>query len=271
MKRKHLLVLIALISVLALALSGCGSKPADPGAVSDSEETPLGLSSWELSATTWSSPNGATVHLKAVPARFVQGDEALFVVRLEGEDAASAPCTYANGAYTASVELNGQDGYCYYVLLSDAAGTQTEVAVNTPSQLTDETLVNLAASLDSYCTVTVDGSQFADGKLTLTSGTALVQLPRITNAGEAITCTDARLSLTHNAELLMQHAVTLAETDENNQCTLNLSGCAFSVPNLDDDQQLHLSLDVTLSNGQALTAAVGTWIYSGGELLAAVG
>lgn len=269
MKRKHLLILIALVSVLALALSACGGKKSE--GLSNSDDTPLGLSSWEMSATTWSSPNGATVHLQAVPTRFAEGDGARFVVRLEGEETASVPCTFADGHYSASADLNGEDGYCYYVILTAADGTETEVAVNTPSQITDETLVNLASSLDSYCTVTVDGSQFSGGSLKLTSGSALVQLPRIANAGEAVTCTDARLTLSHNGEMLMQHTVTLVEPDENNQCVLELAGSSFSVPALEDDQQLHLSLDVTLSNGQILNAAVGTWIYSAGELLAAVG
>ena len=271
MKRKHLLVLIALVSILALCLSACGGKDAPSESLSSSAEAPLGLGSWELSASPWSSPNGATIHLKAVPSRFAEGDTAQFVVRLEGEDVASADCTFADGSYTASVDLNGQDGYCYYVLLAGADGTRAEVPVNTPAQITDETLVNLASSLDSYCTATVDSSAFADGKLTLSAGSALVQLPKLTNAGETITCTDARLTLTHNGEMLMQHTVPLTAADESSQCHLDLAGSTFSVPALEDDQQLHMNLDVTLSNGQILTSRVGTWIYSAGELLAAVG
>ena len=48
-------------------------------------------------------------------------------------------------------------------------------------------------------------------------------------------------------------------------------GNVSDIPAMEDDQQLSLRLDVTLSNGQTLTDSNGTWTYIGGELLSAVG
>ena len=45
----------------------------------------------------------------------------------------------------------------------------------------------------------------------------------------------------------------------------------FSIHVTEDDQQIALVLDVTLSNGQTLSANGGTWYCTGGELLLGVG
>lgn len=274
MKRKNILVLIALIAALALLLTACGSdKTKDDNARQDSSQAdlPLGLTDWTMDATTWSSPNGATVNLTAAPTRHSDSQTATFIVRLEGEDVASIPCDFDGTHYTASAELNAADGYCYYVLLTDSDGTQTEVAVNTPTECTDETLVNMASSLESYCNVMVDATSFASGKLTITGGSAQVQLPRITNAGQAITCSDAVLILSFNGQEVDRKKVELESAGADAICQKDLANTTFSVPALEDDQQLTLRMDVTLSNGQMLSASGGTWYYNGGELLLAVG
>ena len=139
MKRKNILAVIALVAVFAFALVGCGSKDKEPTAntaasvpeMSAGQE--LTLTSSTLTAATWSSPNGATVNLTATPNGYAEGQSAAFIVRLEGEEAANVPCEWNGSAYTASADLNAADGYCYYVLLTAADGTQTEVAINTPT------------------------------------------------------------------------------------------------------------------------------------------
>ncbi len=65
--------------------------------------------------------------------------------------------------------------------------------------------------------------------------------------------------------------VNLPAADETNTCTASLAGTTFDIPALEDDQQLQLRLDVTLSNSQTLTSPGGTWFYNDGELLLAVG
>lgn len=271
MKRKHLFALIAVLAVLALSLTACGSKTETPEPVPTAADLPLGLARWDLSTATWSSPNGATVNLTAVPTRHAENDTARFVVRLEGEEAASVQCAFDGTYYTASADLNAEDGYCYYVILSSGDGEELEVSVNTPAEPTNEALINMASALESYCNVMVDGSSFSGGKLTITEGTAQVQLPRITNAGETITCKEAVLSLQYNGEVVDKQTLKLGEADDDSRYEQDLSNLSFSVPAMEDDQQLTLALDVTLSNGQELSANGGTWYYSGGELLLAVG
>lgn len=269
-KHKHFVRFAAVIALLALCLSGCGNDSPAP-TVPTSQDLPLGLASASLSASTWSSPNGATVHLSATPTRHAPGDAAQFVVRLEGEEAASVPCDFDGTQYVASADLNAEDGYCYYIVFTAADGTRQEVDINSPAQPTNDALINIAASLDTYCNLMVEGSRFDGSVLTLTAGMAQLQLPRITNAGESIVCKEAVLALEFDGQIVDKKSLTLTELDERSACQADLAGLAFSVPTLEDDQQVHLRLDVTLSNGQTLTASGSTWYASGGDLLLSVG
>lgn len=276
MRRKHFLALVALILAFVMVMSGCGKEEAlettaAPVETTEAGPAPLGLSEWKLTAATWSSPNGATIHLAATPFGYVDGRTVTFVVRLEGEEIASAPCQWDGSSYTASVELNAADGYCYYVLMADADGNSAEIPINTPSEISDETLVNLETSLQSYCTLLVEESDFADGQLTITNGTVEVQLPKIANEGEAITCKKAVLVLTYNGQELDTRELELNATADAGAYELQLTDVAFDVPELEAEQPLTLRLDVTLSNDQTLTAPGGTWLYSDAGALPVVG
>ncbi len=270
--KKNLIAFVALIAALALTFCACGTDTAETtGSAADAPQTTLALKEWTMTTSTWSSPNGATVHLTAIPESYTEGQTAAFVVRLEGEDVDSIPCQWDGTSYTADAELNAADGYCYYVILAGADGTQAEIAINTPAEPTNEAIINMASSLESYCSITVESSAFADGVLTITGGTAKVQAPRITNDGETITCSGAVLVLTGADGEIASMELALGAMDEDGSYTWHLTDSAFTVPELEDDQQVELRMDVTLSNGQTLTTSGGTWYALDGDLLMAVG
>lgn len=271
MHRKRVFGLLALALVAAMVFAACGGEDAQPSVSTFQEDQALGLASWELSAETWSSPNGATVNLSAVPTRRAEGDAATFLVRLEGEDVASTDCAWDGSVYTASLDLNAADGYCYYVVLSDAAGETLEVAVNTPTEPVDDTLIDMESSLNAYCDIQVSNYSY-DGKwLTITEGKLEVQPPRIADGGQAVLCSEAVLELSQNGEPVDSVSLALPDPDVNGGYNVELSNTAFQVPAMEEDQQLILRLDVTLSNGQSLTAPGGTWFYNDGQLLMSVG
>lgn len=283
MKRKNLLTVLAAVLVFALALSACGSEKAPETTAATTAtvaatvpaETAapvaLELTEWTMSASTWSSPNGATIHISATPNAHAEGQSASFIVRLNGEEIAAVECQWDGTSYSASADLNAADGYSYFVELTAADGTVTEVAVNTPDAPTNEAFINMETSLTSYCSVTVEESTFEGSKLALTSGKVQVQAPTITNDGAAITCQKAELSLTFNAEELAKKELTLTATETAGLFEAPLSDITFDVPEMEDDQQLNLTLNVTLSNGQSLTAYGGNWIYNEEGLLPVVG
>ena len=276
MKRKTISVLIALLCAFSLVLTGCGKSEQAPETTvaveaAPMEEAVLSLSAWELDSSTWSSPNGATVHITATPVSYTEGMSANFVVRLEGSDVTTVPCQWDGSAFTASAELNAEDGYCYYMVLAGADGQQAEVAVNIASEPVDETLVNMATALNTYCTLLVEESEAAEDKLTITAATVRIQPPAIKNEGQAVTCTEAVLVLTFNGEEVGRKALELPAADDSGAYEFPVAGITFDIPELEDDNQLNLRLDVTLSNGHTLSDSNGSWAYMDGALLSIVG
>lgn len=286
MKKTNLLTILAVILVFVLTLTACGNKTApvetapSPSTTAATapviEETtapaqPLTLTSWELSASTWSSPNGATVHLTATPSTYADGQAAEFVVRLEGDDVITVPCQWDGTTYTADADLNAANDYCYYVILTAADGTSTEVAVNTPAAPTNESLINMEASLSSYCNLVVEESDFSGNKLTLTKASMQIQVPLIANDGEAISCQEAVLVLDCNGQLLEQTVANLTETATAGLFEADLSGTTFDVPETESEQNIQLTLNVTLTNGQNLTTQGSSWGSGEDSLLPVVG
>ena len=278
MKKKFLCALMALVMVLALCACGSKTAPAEEtsaaqtAASSEAAVRELGLSDWSLSASTWSSPNGATIHLTATPTSHVQGDSAVFIVRLEGEEVTSVPCDWENDAYVASADLNAADGYCYYVSLSGEDGASAEIAVNTPADPTEENYVNMATALETYCSLTVGESTLTGDTLTIADGTAVVQAPRITDDGENIACAQAMLVLILDEEEIGSMALTMAPGEADRSYEASLANVSFTIPGeLTEDQRLVLRLDAELTNGQALTVQGATWYYQDGGMATAVG
>lgn len=277
------MTILAVILVLVMALTACGKEEAPemtaaptvaattvPAETAAPAQT-LTLTDWELGVSTWSSPNGATIHFTATPSTYADGQAADFVVRLESDDVVTVPCQWDGTSYTADADLNAANGYCYYVILTAADGTSTEVAVNTPAAPTNEALINLEAALASYCNLIVEESEITDNKLNLTKCSVQVQVPLITNEGEAIGCQEAVLVLDCNGQLLEQPVTGLTETTTAGLFEADVSGTAFEVPKMEAEQDIQLTLNVTLTNGQKLTAFGSSWVSGDGSLLPVVG
>jgi len=276
--KKHLSIVLSVVLVFALLLSACGGEKtpastaaATAAATAPAPAQPLTLTGWEMGASTWSSPNGATIHITAIPNYYAEGQKADFVVRLESDEVTSKPCQWDGTAYTASADLNADNGYCYYLVLTAADGTVTEVAVNTPAEPTNEAFINLEAALASYCSITVEDSDFSGSKLTLSSGKVQVQTPVITNDGDPITCREAALVLSFDGKELDKQVLTLTQTDTAGLFEAELQDLVFEIPEMEDDQKVELTLNATLSNDQALSAFGGDWVYNEEGLLPVVG
>ena len=272
MNRKYLFAVIAVLSACALLFGACGrdDAEADSTASQSAGTQELGLADWTLTSTTWSSPNGASVHLSATPLSYWEGQNAVFVVRLEGDVAAQAVCDWDGSAYTASVDLNGADGYCYYVVLA-SQDEQLEVPVNTPSDPYDVTLIDIASSLESYCDIIINGSEYSGGTLRITDSTLRIQPPLLKNGGESISCTKAYLTLMFNGEEVDRADLQLPELTEDGGYSLEVEAQFSKIPEMEDDQQLTMELFAELSNGQILSAPAGTWVSHDGGLLMGVG
>lgn len=282
--KKKILIFAMLAAMVVMSLAGCGGNGDNAQLIAELQvqidelnarvealEMRSGLKSWNLTAAAWSSSNGATVTLTAQPAAYREGQSMEFMALLDGAQADSVSCSWDGESYTAQLDLNAADGYGYYCVITAPDGTREQVALSTPENPVIDTVVNLSTALSSYCNMIVDTWEGSGDQLTITAGYVQVQLPRIARDGGNPTISTAELVLKKAGEELSRQALTIPEGEGENSYELVLSDSSFSVPEMQDDQQLDLYLEVILSDGQVLSTAGCSWYYNAGELFLAVG
>ena len=271
------------LCVAVTALSGCTKKPQEEQPVATTVEatqpvtTPVNaltnveaegsLSSWELSATVWSSSNGATVAFTGVPRNYEKGQSAAFVVRLEGKEVENVACKWDGQYYTASVDLEAADGYEYECVVFPPQGVGEHYTLSDAY----DSLVYMKRSLDAYCNLYISDFKVEDNKFVITAGWASVQLPQLTTAGKEVKFQGAKLVFSLNGETVESKDIALPQGEGQGSHETSLSSISFTMPQMDDEYQLDLTLVVTLSDGQELTANGGSWFYNNGELNMAAG
>ena len=179
MKNNTFTAILAVMLAVALMLSftACGSKEA-PETAAPTEATaakPLPtvsgqtgeLANFTMTATAWSSSNGATITFAATPENHEDGQSAIVLARLEGEEADRVECNWDGKSYTAELDLNAADGYFYYCVLVAPDGTEKEVDINTPDNMASPELISLATALESYCTMTLNESKVEGDSLSI--------------------------------------------------------------------------------------------------------
>ena len=229
------------------------------------------LAAWTLDAAPWSDGNGATVSFTATPVEYIEGQSAALSIRMGELEAEGATCSWNGTAFEGTVELSAADGYGYYCVLTNPDGTSEEVALATPENGQKEELVQLGTHLTAYANLIVDSWTASEGALKLDSGFVQVQTPRLTVAQTTVTLSSADLVFRLNGEELSRQALTLPEGEGEGSYELALTDISFALPAMEEDAQLDLWLEVSLSSGQAVSVAGGSWYYNGGELLMVVG
>ena len=287
MKKKTGFVILTLVLVIVMALlvTSCESKEMvalrEENAALQAQIDELNarladvnnrpsLSGCTLSGSAWSSNNGATVTMTATPDVYDETHTAAFSVQLGGVEVEFVPCEWNGTAYTATVDLEAANGYGYYFIITTADGTPTRMELNTPSNITDDTLVYMETALSAYADLKVDGWEQKDGKLVVTSGFAQVQMPRLTADGEAAYA-GSKLVLKCNGEEISSKAVEIAEGEGIGRYETALSNQSFDMPEIADDSILELWLVATLSGGQTVEHCGCTWTCLDGTLTGSVG
>lgn len=283
MKNNTFTAVLAVMLAVALMLcfTACGSKEAPeteaPTAATAAKPLPTvsgqtgELASYTMTAAAWSSSNGATITFNAVPENHEDGQSVIFLARLNEEEADRVTCDWDGKSYTAELDLNAADGYFYYCILVAPDGTEKEVDINTPDNMASPELISLATALESYCTMTLNETKTEGDTLAITDGYYQVQLPLVTRTGEPVSIAAVSLYLKSGETEVASQALDIPAEISDLFCQGKLTGITFEIPEMEDDQQLVLMLDVTLSDGQVLTTTGGSWHYAGGELLGVVG
>lgn len=284
------LLLIVMIAALMVTAAGCGAK--DDGSAAriaelEKENAALkaqieeltgqapavsidaSLKDWSLDAAAWADGNGATVTFTAVPETYAEGMKAALSVRMNDLEAESTNCVWDGSAFTGSVELGAMDGYSYFCVLTSPDGTQEQLELDSPANVVNDALVNLGSSLNAYANMIVEDWASDKDSLTINSGYIQVQLPRLST--DIPTVSSAVLVLKMNGEEADRQDVALEAGEGEGAYELALTGTSFSMPDMDDDYQLDLQLEVALSNGNTVSVSGGSWFCNDGELTLVVG
>jgi len=280
-----ILMVVIMVAALMLSMTGCGSSELDQlkeenaALKAQVEELTARLAVYEnrpslegctLTGSAWSSNNGATVTMVATPSSYDESYSAALSVQLNGIEVEFVPCEWNGEAYTASVDLNAANGYGYYFIITTADGTPTRMELNTPNNITDDTLVYMETALSAYANMVIESWEEKDGKLIVNSGFVQVQMPRLT-AGDNSGYAGSQLILKCNGEEVDRKAIDLPQGEAAGSYESAVSNQQFSLPEIESDAILELWLEVTLSNGQTVNTCACTWTYLDGTLMPSVG
>jgi len=282
--RKNILSVLLVLVLCAAMLAACGNdaaalKEENAALKAQVEELTARLAAYEnrpslvdytLTGSAWSSNNGATVTLTAVPASYDESYSAALSVQLNGMEVEFVPAEWNGEAYTATADLNAANGYGYYFIITTADGNPTRMELNTPNNITDDTLVYMETALSAYANMIMDTWEEKDGKLVVSSGFVQVQMPRLTadgNTGYA----GSQLVLKCNGEEVDRLAIEVPAGEAVGSYEAAISNKSFALPQIEADGILELWLEVTLSNGQTINNCACTWTYLDGTLMPSVG
>jgi len=292
MNKKTVSSVLALIVVAAMMLCGCGKADVEAyeqqiaalqqenAALKDQVQVltrqleniqSAVLTDWSLTALASAERNSATLTFTAVPASRPEGQTVYFVVRLNDFEAESIQCTPEEDRYTATVTLPAADGYSYFCLITSPSGIQQEIPLVTLDTGNDAHLINLSASLTGYGNLIVEEWEAKDEKLTIKTGYVQAQLPLISTGGDDVKLKGAALVLMLNGEEVERREITLSAGEGENTYEAVVSGEVFDIPEMEDDHQLDLVLEINLSSGDPLTNSSCSWYYINGELTMVVG
>lgn len=272
------IILVLLVCLVMTAFAGCGKKtasaPTEPSTEAATEPTSVvneevsdNMKSLSLSAKVWSSSNGATITLEAVPRAYNQNQAVYFVVHLNGEKVEDIPCIWDGTAFTASADLEAADGYEYECILFEGQGEGESYVLSDAY----DSLIYLETSLAAYCNLYISDFQVIDNVFNVTAGFAHVQLPQLTVDGAKVELVSSELVFLLNGEMIDKQPIDLPAGEGSGSHEASLSSIRFDMPKMEDDYQLDLMLKAYLSDGQELTANGGSWYYNNGELKMSAG
>ena len=229
------------------------------------------LTDWDLTAKASSDRNSAVLSFSAGPAVAPEGQTVSLVVLLNGFEAESVQCAPQDGTYYGTLTLPAADGYSYYCLITNPDGAQQQIPLITEDNSEDRTLIDLSASLYGYCHLMVEDWTFEDGTLTVNSAFFQAMLPMLSQDDSAVTAQKAQLVLLHNGQEVDRQDLTLTAGEAEGTFEAPISAVTFTTPALEDDHQLDLVLEITLSAGDPLTNNSCSWYYIDGGLTMVVG
>lgn len=222
------------------------------------------LESWELKPAVWADGTGADITLTAVPANYTEGMSAQLNVCF-GQEVNAVQCQWNGKAFVATASVAAEDGYTYILVLD---GEELELA--SPANPAAYIPVYLQSSLGYNCTLMINGWESDMAKLKLTDAHLQVNLPLLaTDGGAKIQSTALVMRL--GIEEVNRKELTMKEGEGEGSFELTLQNFNLTLPEMQENDQVDLWLEVTLSDGQVLLSATSSWYLAEGKLTLVAG
>ena len=210
------------------------------------------LESWELTPKGWEDGAGADITLTAVPAYYTEGMSAQLNVCF-GQEVNAVQCHWDGKTFTATASVPAEDGYTYILILG---GTEVELA--SPANPAAYVPVYLASSLNYNCALMINGWTSAMNVLKLEDAHLQVNMPVLSTDGGAKIQSAALVMRLGTAEVSREN-LTMEAGEGEGSYELTLQDYEMALPKMQQNDQVDLWLEVTLTDGQILLSAASSW------------
>ena len=207
------------------------------------------------------------VQLSAIPKQHAN-ETAVLAVRRNGQDVAFAECTWDGTAYVAKQELPLENGYEYWLMITDPDGTQEQIP------LADEQAENLTDSFSLSCQI--EGEKvflkMVDGDFAVNGLMFRLQRPISMEDGGDYLWDSIELRVIQNGEKTHTYSFLSADSDLTlRRSVLYETSCAvvYVDPPIrpEEGDGFEVWLVAKVSNGMECKEMVGAWGYEAGTFL----
>lgn len=123
--------------------------------------------------------------------------------------------------------------------------------------------------VDAYCNILVESFHAESVNLILDKAYVQLQLPQATT--DCLTIRRAELVLMMDGSEMYQQDITLREGEGEGGYEAVLEKISLPLPEMKEENQLDLVVEVTLSDGQSLRSPSASWYMEAGKLLLVAG
>lgn len=222
------------------------------------------LEAWKLTADPMEDGSGATARFEAQTAGVKSGQSVRFLVMLGEKTVVDLPCAPDGSRFTASAQLDAQNGYTFYCDLSDGSSEPVRYALLNPQDTQLSLLMNLQDSLSTYATMLVNSWNVEEDVLHINADVQ-IQLPNLRNTEETAKVESAKLYFTMGGETLQ--AIDIIVEGGSGSLSSLIEDVTCPVPeDMEADAQLTLNCEIKLAGGTILTADGGSWFLQNEQL-----
>lgn len=222
------------------------------------------LEAWKLTAEPMEDGSGATARFEAQTVGVKNGQSVHFIVMLGDKTIVDLPCAPDGSRFTASAQLDAQNGYTFYCDLSDGSSEPVRYALLNPQDIQLSMLMNLQDSLSTYATMLVNSWKVEEEVLHI-SADVQIQLSNLRKDEKPAEVESAKLYFTMGGETIQ--AIDIVVESGSSSLSSLIEDVTCPVPeDMEADAQLTLNCEIKLADGTVLTADGGSWFLQDEQL-----